>query len=77
MMIKVDEIIANQNKIIQKEKEDQKIILGIMKKEMEEEIMKRDQKMERMEKDFTSRFNELQSKFEKVQQDSITYKSLF
>jgi Skp family chaperone for outer membrane proteins len=44
-----------------------------MKKEMEEEIEKRDEKMQRMERDFTARYQELYEKFEKAHYDSLLF----
>ena len=48
-----------------------------MKKEMEEEIEKRDEKMIRMERDFTIKYQELVEKFEKAHYDSLLFQGLF
>lgn len=48
-----------------------------MKKEMEEEIEKRDEKMQRVERDFTAKYQELQEKFEKAHYDSLLFQGLF
>ena len=57
--MKVDEILANNHKIIQVAIEDQKRIVRQMKKELEEELEKRDAKMRRVEADFAIRFTDL------------------
>jgi hypothetical protein len=44
-----------------------------MKKDMEEEIRKRDEKMQRVEKDFTIKYQELLEKFEKAHYDSLLF----
>jgi len=59
MLMKVDEILANNHKIIQVAIEDQKRIVRQMKKELEEELEKRDAKMRRVEADFAIRFTDL------------------
>lgn len=76
-MLKVDEILANNSRIIQEAIRDQKFIVQQMKKEMEEEIEKRDEKMLRMERDFTIKYQELVEKFEKAHYDSLLFQGLF
>lgn len=44
---------------------------------MEEEIEKREEKMRRMERDFTQKYAELNQKFEKAQYDSLMFQELF
>lgn len=44
-----------------------------MKEDMEKEIQKRDEKMQRVEKEFTIKYQELLEKFEKAHYDSILF----
>lgn len=65
-MIKVDEILANNDRIIQRAVDDQKLIVRQMKKQFEEELERKEDKIARIEREFSESYNELKSKFEKA-----------
>ena len=77
MMIKIDEIIANNKKMVQKEIDEQKILARQWKRSMEEEIKRRDDQHTNVEKEQQSKFEELQEKFEKAHYDSMMFQELF
>lgn len=73
MMIKIDEIIANNKKMVQKEIDEQKILARQWKKSMEEEIKRRDDQHTNVEKEQQKKYEELHEKFEKAHYDSMMF----